>query len=174
MKQRIVSAIVGLAILAVVLLGFETLLLNTAVSLISILALYELFHAAGLLRHRQMAAATWIYAGLFPFFREFFDYDLLPLVSLLYLLAMLAILLRNHRTIRFQDVLTAGAFGVMISASFTNVVLFRNNNGWLGGVFCVMILLGSAWFSDTCAYFTGRAFGKHKMAPVIRDRKSVV
>ena len=173
MKQRIVSAIVGLAILAVVLLGFETLLLNTAVSLISILALYELFHAAGRLRHRQMAAATWIYAGLFPFFREFFDYDLLPLVSLLYLLAMLAILLRNHRTIRFQDVLTAGAFGVMISASFTNVVLFRNNNGWLGGVFCVMILLGSAWFSDTCAYFTGRAFGKHKMAPVISPHKTV-
>lgn len=173
MKQRIISAIVGLLILAVVLLGFETLLLNVVVSLITVLALYELFHAAGLLRNRAMTAATGIYGGMFPFFREFFDFDFLPLISLLYLLALLVILLRNHRSIRFQEVLAGGALGIMIPASFTNVVLLRNNNGWAGGVFCVIILLGSAWFSDTCAYFTGRAFGKHKMAPVISPHKTV-
>lgn len=173
MKQRIITAIIGLLILAVVLLGFETLLLNTVISLISVLALYELFHAAGYLRYRAMVVVSWIYAGLFPFFREFFDFDFMPLISLLYLMLLLIVLLRHHRIIRFQEVLSAGALGIMIPASFTNVVLLRNNNGWAGGIFCVIVLLGSAWFSDSCAYFTGRAFGKHKMAPVISPNKTI-
>lgn len=173
MKQRILSAAVGLLILSVVLLGFNTLLLNVVVSLLSILALYELFHAAGYLRHRWLAAAAWVYAGLFPFFREFFGFDFLPLVSLLYLVALIVILLRFHRSIRFQDLLTVGALGILIPTSFTNVVLLRNNLGWTGGVFCTMILLGSAWYADTCAYFTGRAFGKRKLAPVISPHKTV-
>ena len=173
MKQRILSAIVGLLILAVVLLGFNTLLLNVVISLLSLLALYELFHAAGYLRHRLLVTAAWVYAGMLPFFREFFGFDFLPLVSLLYLLALLTILLRFHRAIRFQDVLSVGALGILIPTSFTNVVLFRNNLGWAGGVFCAMLLLVSAWFADTCAYFTGRALGKHKLAPVISPNKTI-
>jgi len=35
------------------------------------------------------------------------------------------------------------------------------------------MILGSAWFSDTCAYFVGRFFGKHKMAPVISPKKTI-
>ena len=42
MKQRIITSVIGLVILAVVVLGFETLLLNVVVSLISLLALMEL------------------------------------------------------------------------------------------------------------------------------------
>ena len=33
--------------------------------------------------------------------------------------------------------------------------------------------LGGAWLSDTGAYFTGRAFGKHKLAPYISPKKTV-
>ena len=30
-----------------------------------------------------------------------------------------------------------------------------------------------AWVCDTCAYFAGRAFGKHKMAPVLSPKKTI-
>jgi phosphatidate cytidylyltransferase len=30
-----------------------------------------------------------------------------------------------------------------------------------------------AWVCDTCAYFAGRAFGKHKLAPVLSPKKTV-
>ena len=173
MKQRIITSVIGLVILAVVVLGFETLLLNVVVSLISLLALMELLKAAGYLRHRSLAAVAGIYAVLFPFFRAFWNMDLLPLVSLLYFLALLCVLLRWHNDISFQEMLTVGAFGILIPASFTNVVLLRNNHGWQGGIFCFLILLGSAWYSDTCAYFTGHAWGKHKLSPVISPHKTV-
>ncbi len=31
----------------------------------------------------------------------------------------------------------------------------------------------TAWICDTCAYFVGRAFGKHKLAPVLSPKKTV-
>ena len=31
----------------------------------------------------------------------------------------------------------------------------------------------NSWINDTCAYFVGRAFGKHKMAPVLSPKKSI-
>ncbi|WP_029320662.1 phosphatidate cytidylyltransferase [Butyrivibrio sp. AE3004] len=30
-----------------------------------------------------------------------------------------------------------------------------------------------AWICDTCAYFTGRAFGKHKLCPVLSPKKTI-
>ena len=173
MKQRIITAMIGLVILAVVVLGFETLLLNIVISVISLMAFLELMNAAGYLKYRALVIVSGIYTVVYPFFREFFDMDFLPLVTMFYFLALMLILLHDYGKVKFQDVMTIGCFGLMIPLSFTNVVLLRNNHGWPGGIFCFLMLLGSAWFSDTCAYFTGRACGRHKMSPVISPHKTV-
>ena len=34
-------------------------------------------------------------------------------------------------------------------------------------------MLFRSWGGDTCAYFAGRAFGKHKLAPVVSPNKTV-
>ena len=40
------------------------------------------------------------------------------------------------------------------------------------GPWWVLLLMGVVWIADTAAYFTGRQFGKHKMAPVISPGKT--
>ena len=45
--------------------------------------------------------------------------------------------------------------------------LFEFGNAWL------FTLMAMTWGSDTGAYFTGRAFGKHKMAPILSPKKSI-
>ncbi len=40
-------------------------------------------------------------------------------------------------------------------------------------IFYVLLSLGGAWLADTFAYFFGRAFGKHKLAPNISPKKTV-
>jgi len=41
------------------------------------------------------------------------------------------------------------------------------------GPWWVMFLMGIVWGADTGAYFAGRRFGKHKLAPVISPGKSI-
>ena len=37
----------------------------------------------------------------------------------------------------------------------------------------ILLILCFAWGGDTCAYFAGRAFGKHKLCPVVSPKKTV-
>lgn len=41
------------------------------------------------------------------------------------------------------------------------------------GAWWIFMLLGIVMMSDTCAYFAGRAFGKHKLAPLVSPKKTV-
>ena len=41
------------------------------------------------------------------------------------------------------------------------------------GQFIVLLPLLAAWGADTCALFTGMAFGNHKLAPVVSPKKTV-
>jgi len=41
------------------------------------------------------------------------------------------------------------------------------------GQYLVWLIFISAWACDTFAYFTGRFFGKHKLAPVLSPKKTV-
>jgi len=40
-------------------------------------------------------------------------------------------------------------------------------------MFFILLILCFAWGGDTCAYFAGRAFGKHKLCPVVSPQKTV-
>ncbi len=40
------------------------------------------------------------------------------------------------------------------------------------GPWWVLLLMGVVWIADTAAYFTGRRFGKHKLAPAISPGKT--
>jgi len=52
--------------------------------------------------------------------------------------------------------------------SFLYLLRLREN-----GLTEVLLVVISSWICDTFAYFTGRAFGKHKLAPVLSPKKSV-
>ena len=40
-------------------------------------------------------------------------------------------------------------------------------------VYFILLILCFAWGGDTAAYFAGRAFGKHKLAPLVSPKKTV-
>ena len=40
-------------------------------------------------------------------------------------------------------------------------------------IYFILLILCFAWGGDTAAYFTGRAFGKHKLAPRVSPHKTV-
>ncbi|MBM2813629.1 MAG: phosphatidate cytidylyltransferase [Ignavibacteria bacterium] len=52
----------------------------------------------------------------------------------------------------------------------TDYILMMNSNHWGYFVLCVFI---AVWLCDTAAYFIGKNFGKHKLAPRISPKKTI-
>ena len=175
MKQRILSAAVGLCVLFVVLRFFDTLILNAAVSVISLLALYEMLAATGHIRYRGLSLACFLTAAWIPFLKTsyFVQLRLFPVLVYLLVVVLFCILLAKHETLNFEDVGFAFFVSLFIPLSITTAIYMRDSFGAVLGMFYVLVALGGAWLCDTCAYFSGVAFGKHKMAPKISPKKTV-
>jgi phosphatidate cytidylyltransferase len=62
----------------------------------------------------------------------------------------------------------ASTFGVLyVGASLSLLVALRADTSIL-----VIVVLFSVWAGDIAAYYVGRSFGKHKLAPVVSPNKS--
>ncbi|MEG0179617.1 MAG: phosphatidate cytidylyltransferase, partial [Oscillospiraceae bacterium] len=51
-------------------------------------------------------------------------------------------------------------------------ILKRDNYGY-DAIYFMLLILGFAWGGDSAAYFAGRFFGKHKLAPIVSPHKTV-
>jgi phosphatidate cytidylyltransferase len=67
--------------------------------------------------------------------------------------------------------MAADFFGVAYVAGLACYMLLMHHNSDMGPGLVTFLLVAVAW-SDTGAYFIGRAFGRHKMAPVTSPKKS--
>lgn len=168
MKQRIVSAAIGLVILFSVFAVMNTVLLNAVISAIIFLALHELFAAAKLDR-APAAYPAYLFGVLLPFL----PMQWLSIAILLYAFLSLATLLRYHDTLSVKDVGFLFAYGLLVSFSTTGFLYLRDHFGFVRGFYGIIVVLVGAWMSDTGGYFFGMFFGKHKLSPRISPKKTV-
>ncbi len=172
MKQRILSALAGLVILAVVLGMFNTLVLNAAIGVIGVIAVWEFCHATRIDRNKALLFMACFIAAVVPFIPRAEGEDLLPLVVLPYIGILFCILLATHKTTPVEQIALTFLISLAIPLALASAVYFRDTYGVTLGLFYLLISLGGAWFSDTGAYFVGCAIGKHKMSPVISPKKT--
>jgi len=74
---------------------------------------------------------------------------------------------------RVAVTMSSGLAGVLyVGLTFSFIALLKRDMGDWGAGWIIM-LLAMTWMSDTGAYFAGRAFGKHKLAPKVSPKKTV-
>ena len=66
MKTRIISALVGIVLLAVVLSFFQTIVLNVAIMVIILMAMYEFLTATKISHNKLLSAVAFVVAAAFP------------------------------------------------------------------------------------------------------------
>jgi phosphatidate cytidylyltransferase len=164
MRQRVISSVIGLVVLAAVLAVIETVLLNIFVALLSMAALYEVLRAAGCLKYKGFAALSFVLAAAVAF-------QAVHVIAAVFG-GFFVLLLFSYRG-RFREAAMAFMFGIIIPLFFNCCVFIRDIHGGRAGAFYLLMALGSAWWSDTGAYFTGRRYGRRKLAPVISPNKTV-
>lgn len=173
MKTRVISAMVGLVVLALALIFLDTLLFNVLLGLISIIAVHELLQSTGLTKFRKLTVLAMVTACVIPFARAgYINRFLMPVMFVLILLFFI-VLLSSHNKIGFEQVAMAFFFSTIVPVFFSCAVYIRDDFGRAISTFYILLALGSAWLSDTGAYFVGCKFGKHKLAPVVSPKKTV-
>lgn len=173
MKQRIISSVVGIGILVAVLCFFNTIILNIAISVICIMAIYEFLTATGICKNKLLSAVSYLVAFVIPLIPLQKELRILPIFLLPYIFILFCILLKTHQTTRAEHIGLVFIMSLGIPLSLSTAAYIRDRYTMVIGVFYVILALGGAWLSDSGAYFAGRAFGKRKLCPLISPNKTV-
>lgn len=175
LKQRIISAGVGVCILVSVLFFFSTIVFNIAISLISVMAVYELILATKYIKNNLLAAVSLFFSGLIPWLKlSSVDKLIIPVCSV-FILILFVIMLKKYKTVNIKQIGFAFFISVFISFSLSMLVYIRDMffKEPIVAMFYILMALGSAWISDSGAYFVGTYIGKTKLAPYISPNKTV-
>lgn len=173
MKQRVISSLVGLVILGIALALIGTRLFNVVIAAISIIALFEILRATGCLNNKALSALSLVMAVMVPFAREYLVRAFAAQIVFVFFVLFFVILIKNSETTRVEQTAIAFMFSIFIPLFFSCAVFMRDIYGNVAGAFYLLQALGSAWLCDSGAYFVGRKFGKHKLAPVVSPKKTV-
>ncbi len=169
MKKRLISAAVGLALLAVVLFYFDGIFLNLVLSIVGQIALYEAVKAfCGKIRLGIFIPCS-IYFVSYMFFNPSWLYTLMLLIFLLFCGMMMP-----KEKVKFRDASGVLAITMILTFGFTSVLAIRNLSANLADQRIMFAFaLGFGWICDTFAFTFGKLFGKHKMSPNISPNKTI-
>ena len=173
MKKRVLSAIAGLILLAVLLAFFDTILVNVLAAWVCLLSLYEIFKAAGLLRFRTLVAVCGLYCILILFLNTSAIAVSFSYLSYLMVVLLFLMLLQSHNELRVEQMAYSFLISILLAVSFYCIILLKEQTGPQMGVFYLLLIFGSAWWSDSGAFFVGTFFGKHKLCPQVSPKKTV-
>ena len=178
MKTRVITAVVGLAVLAVVLAFFDTIVFDFALSAICLLAIHEVFSAMGFGKKQW-----YLYAAAVPFTLLVMLTSSQSVRALILPFCFLLVLFLNVCQIAHVQTLDFGKLsgyvyfsGVIVFCFYSLIHLKRClpfAQYRYDAIYFILLILCSAWGGDTAAYFAGRAFGKHKLAPIVSPHKTV-
>ena len=170
MKTRVISGLVGAALLIAVLVQPFTLIVEIGVAALCVIAVYELLIATKLAPSKLVCAVCMVFAAGAPFWRY------LPQEALLWVAYGFGTLLVVAQVTQHKDqpataTLYAAAVTLLSSKALSSIAFLRADSEF--GLFAVVWMLLIPWMSDTGAYFTGVLCGKTKLCPEISPKKTV-
>ena len=171
MKTRVLAAVALLPLLFVCIFFLPKVCTAIVFGLAGAIGAYELLHATGHVKHPRLVA----YAALSAFLMSIWSWagqnqGWFSLLVVAVFAAYFGEMMANHVKLTFDKIamcLVAALIVPYLLTSLVRVLAMR-----LGRYYIIVPFL-MAFLPDTGAYFAGRAFGKHKLAPVISPKKTI-
>lgn len=172
--KRLMSSVV-LVILALILLLSGGGVLALGMLILSLIAFRELTKACGVIKEgeKNNALEGVGYVGIVLYYLVVYGSGnpvyWVGMLALIFL-GMMFVYVFSFPRFRAEQVMTAFFCAFYAPVLFTFIFLTRNLPN---GIYIVWMIFISSWICDTCAYLTGMAIGKHRLAPVLSPKKSI-
>lgn len=168
LKMRVLTSVICAPILIIILLC-PSILVTITVIVASMIGLYEYYKAVGLLAHRGLCAMGIVAAVIIPIGLMLSIQETLILVYV-YVVALFLIMLIYNKRVKAADIAML-MLGIIYIPYFLSYIIHIRSMEF--GRFFIWLVFIGAFSTDTCAYFAGRMFGRHKLCPDISPKKTV-
>ena len=187
MKQRVITGAVLTVVLVAAFALSNTVVFPLLCALLSAVGIYELAGLFGIRRNYALMLPAYVFSFALPLLSHLLDsraFLLLPEQGAIRPSAYLTVLITSvvlfafvtfvysiltGGRVRFSVVLSFLLMTVYVTLGFSSLALLRR----MGGLYLAIFAFIGSWISDTFAYFTGRAIGRHKLCPAVSPKKTV-
>jgi phosphatidate cytidylyltransferase len=180
--KRVLTAVVLIPIVLVLILKAPVPVLAVVAGSVALLTVHELLKLSEAYRIQPLRWPTYIFVGLFFLLLAINPGNSTPLLSTAsfshtaIFAASLAPFVFVTIAMRRADLSTAFPAALVSAFSFAYVALplgflVQLREQW-AGAFLLVYLLCLVWAGDICAYFVGKAMGRHRLSPRVSPNKT--
>ncbi len=175
MLKRIITAIVGIALLAVVFIFSDTIVLQIAFGLMALVGVYEMLGCIGMRKNFIVSAVLYLMtaaAVVLTCCVEKHSFFIAIYASLLFLVltVIFASSVFSEGKIPVDKACISFTTAAYIITGFISIILLRSV---AHGKEVFLLVFLAPWITDTFAYFGGWLFGKHKLIPSVSPKKTI-
>ncbi len=181
MKSRIITGLVGTAAVIGWLFSMYTPVFSVVLAVVGAIGVYEMVKAFEI-KNPVIKVLSILISLLVPLwfeYKEKLNIPVFPVIAFIVML-FLIIMVLDFKNLKFEQITCSLFASAFIPSALSSVILFRDVYKAFpeaykksDGIFFILFAFFCCWLSDTFAYFAGRFFGKHKLAPVISPKKTV-
>ncbi len=168
MKTRIITGLILIPLLVWVLLS-NVYIVSAAVTIVSLIGLYEFFKATGLKANKCLPVVGFA-AAILICLRTYIPMPLYMPLFYSGLILVFCIMLKCHKSASVNEaglLIFSLIYIPFLLSTLIDIKGLQNGNLVLWFVFI------GAFATDTFAYFTGVFLGKHKLCPEISPKKTI-
>ncbi len=167
MKQRVITAIIALAVFIPILIFADKTIFRICIALISALSAIELLSCVGSAKKLLLSVPLCLFALLMPLLYAFPE-NIRWMVLIVVMFYCMATMVLSNGNITAQDTGISYTGVLFCTYSYECIAVLREGYSW-----AFLLVFLAAWGSDTFAYFAGKTLGKHKLIPRISPKKTV-
>ena len=171
MKTRIMTAIVCIPLLLLLLLVVDKWITAVVWGLLMAVGTYELLFGTGLVREPRLVVYSCVMAflvTLWSYFGAVHPYLLLLIMA--FLVVLFGEIMHSHVKVTYQKICLCFVSGFIVPFLLSSLIRILTMKI---GRYVIPVPFIIAFTNDAGAYFAGRFFGRHKMAPVLSQHKTV-
>lgn len=171
MKTRIISGAIGVVLCILIFIFGEMFswIYAVALAIVNAIMCAEYLTAKKLQKQLPILILTFLFSVSMPL-AACTSLWYLPIFIYSFLMFTLLIFIRGKVSVGDITFAYSGTMLITLSMSCFTFMICKSG-GW--HAFYAALGLVGPWCADTCAYFTGRFLGKHKLSPVISPKKTV-